>query len=355
MRNRKQANLAPTRAAEGNGSASPIATEPLFGVVDRRTLLAAGSGWVVATAAQAADPPARAPTAMDPLPTEWEKAETLPLWAERPPGGGFRATALPSDWPVAFVRNIAQPVMRVFRPKRSNGRALLTIPGGSYVFVSVRNEGLDIARRMNAEGYTVFVLLYRLPGEGWEARVDAPLQDAQRAMRVIRANATRFGFDPKKVATVGFSAGGHLAASLATNFAEAIYPARDEIDQLDARPAATGLIYPVITLTAPYTHRGSADQLLGPQADAAAIARRSPEQHVSASTPPIFLAHTIDDPAVPVQNSLLMLDAMRAGQRPVEAHFFQDGGHGFGLGPVGARAAEWPALFTTWLDGYLRM
>jgi acetyl esterase/lipase len=249
-----------------------------------------------------------------------------------------------------MVSNVARPELRVFRPPVSNGRALMSIPGGGYGMISVLNEGLQVAERMTRLGYTVFVLTYRLPREGWNLRADVPLQDAQRAMRIIRARAERYGFDPQKVAAVGFSAGGHLAASLATGFAEPVYAPRDDLDRLDARPAAAGLIYPVILMSGPHAHQGSATFLLGRSPDAELLARRSPAQRVTADTPPIFLAHTLDDPIVPMQNSLAMLEAMQAQKRPAEAHFFPKGGHGFGLGPAGSRAAEWPGLFASWLD-----
>lgn len=232
--------------------------------VSRRVLLGAACGGVgaLATASVAAEPAAPAAPQAGP-PSAWAMAESLPLWTGDAPGfDSAKVKSGGSSYHLGMLRNIGRPELKVFRPRRSNGRALLSIPGGGYAIVSILNEGLDVARRMTAAGYTVFVLAYRLPAEGWRDRADVPLQDAQRAMRLIRSQAARYGFDPQKVAAVGFSAGGHLAASLATGFAEALYAPRDDLDRLDARPAATGLIYPVITLDQPYGHRGSTVLLL---------------------------------------------------------------------------------------------
>ncbi|WP_231733823.1 MULTISPECIES: alpha/beta hydrolase [unclassified Sphingomonas] len=290
---------------------------------------------------------------LPPMPRAWIDAEQIPLWPNGAPGGGYTARTVPADWPDIMVRNIETPMLRMFRPEKPNGRALLSIPGGAYTFVSILNEGVDVARAMTARGYTVFVLTYRLPDEGWTQREDVPLQDAQRAIRVIRANATRYGFDPAKVAAVGFSAGGHLGATLATGFAEPVYVPRDATDALDARPAAMALIYPVISVTAPVAHGESAMRLLGNAPSAALIAKRSPAQHVGAQTPPVFLVHALDDKAVPAENSMILLRALQAANRPVELHLFEAGNHGFGVGRPDTPAGHWPALFAAWLDRHL--
>ena len=318
-----------------------------FGI-RRRSFLAGGAalaGLGLGSVAQAQEFPK-----LPPPPPAWTEAEQLALWPDGPPTTGYRARELPAGWPAVWVRNVERPTLRVFRPEKSNGRALLSIPGGAYTFVSILNEGLDVARAMTALGYTVFVLTYRLPDEGWSDRADVPLQDAQRAVRVIRAQASRYGFDPAAVAAVGFSAGGHLAATLATGFAEPVYRPRDATDRLDARPIAMALVYPVISVTAPVTHAESAMRLLGPNPAADLIARRSPADHVTPQTPPVFLVHALDDSAVPVENSLAMMRALRTAKRPVEVHLFEEGGHGFGLGPKDKPCGQWSALFAAWLD-----
>ncbi len=283
----------------------------------------------------------------------WVSAPTLPLWPSAPPGGAFVPVTLPAGWPAPFVANVATPELRVFKPQRPNGQAVLAIPGGGYMFVSVQNEGADFAAKLNERGYTVFVLVYRLPGEGWQQGEDVPLQDAQRAMRVIRASAARWAIDPQTLSVVGFSAGGHLAATLATDFAQPVYAPVDAADAASARPFATALIYPVVTMALPGTHAVSRELLLGPNPSPTQVARRSAQLHVSADTPPLFLVHALDDPAVPVTNSLDLLAAMRAANRPVEAHLLQEGGHAFASGYPGSPTASWIGTFDAWL-GRLR-
>ena len=184
--------------------------------LDRRELLALGCAMLFAKAGSAQE---RRPSKLTPPPTPkvvpkaWLEAPSMPIWPGEPPGSGFAPQTLPADWPPVFVRNVARPKLHVFRPSRPNGDALLVVPGGAYQFVSISNEGVEIGARMTALGITVFVLTYRLPGEGWAHRADVPLQDAQRAMRVIRSRAARFGVDERKVGVLGFSAGGHLAAA----------------------------------------------------------------------------------------------------------------------------------------------
>ena len=316
---------------------------------ERRAFLAASGGII---AALSSTPVLAQPLFPPETMVRWNGAPTIRLWPGAAPNGGFKAETLAKDFPPFFIQNVDQPYLRVFRPAKPNGRSLLVMPGGAYRFVSIANEGVDIANALTPLGYTVFVLVYRLPGEGWNRREDVPLQDAQRAMRLIRAQARENGCDPEQTYAVGFSAGGHLAASLDTGFAESIYTPVDAADSLSARPRAVGLIYPVIVHTAGIGHAESTLRLLGPNADMLAMVRRSPDLHVSEDTPPTFLVHALDDPAVPVENSLIMMGALRAARRPVEAHFFEKGGHGFGLGKPADPVSQWPGLFTRWMDSH---
>jgi acetyl esterase/lipase len=279
----------------------------------------------------------------------WSAAERVLLWPAVPPSGPFVPATLPVDWPAPFVANVSTPELRIFRAQRPTGQAVLVIPGGGYQFVSVENEGAEFAARLNERGYTVFVLVYRLPAEGWQPGEDVPLQDAQRAMRVIRANAARWSIDARTLAVVGFSAGGHLAATLATAFADPVYTVLDDADAADARPFAAALIYPVVTMAVPGTHPMSRELLLGPNPAPSRVARRSAELHVGAQTPPMLLVHAIDDTAVPVSNSMNLLSAMRAAGRPVEAHLFQEGGHAFASGYPDSPTSSWIAVFDAWL------
>jgi len=313
--------------------------------LDRRALL----GLAAATAAApalAADPPGTLP----------DPTEVVPLWPDKPPGEqrispreqivDRRAT---SGFQDRFVTGVGAPLMTVFRPAKPNGAAVLIAPGGSYIRVVIDKEGFEVGHKLAAAGVTGFVLRYRLPGEGWDRAADAPLQDAQRAMRLIRARAGAWGVDPKRVCAMGFSAGGHVAASLATRHQAKVYAPVDAADRLDARPDLSVLMYPVIDMARPFAHLGSREALLGKPPNPGDEAAYSPHRHVDGATPPTFLVHAWDDPSVPVENSLNYLAALRSAKIQAEAHLFEEGGHGFGIyGARGKPAALWPALFLTW-------
>jgi acetyl esterase/lipase len=217
--------------------------------------------------------------------------------------------------------------------------------------VVIDKEGLEIAPRLLDAGVTVFLMRYRLPAEGWAQRSEVALQDVQRAMRLIRANAARFGLDPQRVTAMGFSAGGHVAASVATRHAEQVYAPVDAADRLDARPDLSVLMYPVITMALPHAHTGSRTALLGDAPSSVQEAAHSLHRRVGATTPPTFIVHAADDPSVPVENSLDYIAALRAAKVPFEAHIFEEGGHGFGIRFVKDKpASAWPDLFLAWAE-----
>jgi acetyl esterase/lipase len=324
--------------------------------IERRTFLAGAAAVFGGSAASAQnwddykDP---AIVAAEPKAPLWPSKERFPLWRGLPPGA---PKPLPHpgwqmwpDGPQLWIKGIATPEVNVFRPALADGSALLVIPGGSYHFHAVQNEGLYPAERFNAERTTVFVLSYRLPGEGWANRSIAPLSDAQRAMRLIRSRAAEFKIDPKRLGVLGFSAGGHLAADLTVSYDERVYTPVDAADGLSAKPAFTGLIYPVATFQ-PFTHAESRANLLGPNPPASLVQARSPELHVNGSTPPCFIVHAFDDGAVPVENSLAWIKACQAAKVSVEAHLIAEGGHGFGLHlPTDNPGSRWPDLFALWM------
>jgi acetyl esterase/lipase len=173
-----------------------------------------------------------------------------------------------------------------------------------------------------------------------------------RAMRLIRAGSARFGIDPARVGVLGFSAGGHLAATLATRSGAVAYPAVNAIDRESAKPAFAALLYPVITMMPPFAHEASREMLLGDAASRAERALWSPEHHVRPATPPMFLAAAADDPDVAPDNSLLMFAALRRERVEAELHLFEKGGHGFGLGSPGRPIASWPGLLRDWGVGH---
>lgn len=284
-----------------------------------------------------------------------DPTETIRLWPGAAPGGE-RVTVTPrvterSTDPAfhdRFAQYTTDPILTVLRPARPNGASLLLIPGGGYKWAVVDKEGLDCARVFAAAGVTCFVLRYRLPGDGWAAGPDAPLQDAQRALRLVRAQAAAHGLDPVRVAVLGASAGGHLAGML-TAREDATYAPVDEADGLSHRADLSILLYPVATMSDPHVHAGSRLELLGPTPTAEAMERYSLERMDWTGRPPTFLLHAIDDEAVPVENSLQLLTTLRAAAVSTEAHLFEEGGHGFGIRLIeGKPAATWPLLMMAW-------
>ena len=245
--------------------------------------------------------------------------------------------------------NITVPDLLVYKPETPNGTALLVTPGGAYARVVYDKEADEIAPALNAAGITVFRLLYRLPGGG--QATNAPIADAQRAIRLIRANAAEWGIDPARVGVLGFSAGGHLAAWLAAEPGLAAYEPVDAADQLSARPDFLALGYPVISMEEGVTHPQSREELLGKTPDAAAIESHSIDRLVTADMPPTFVFGAADDVDVVPENSLRLVAALHQAGVPVEYHLFQQGGHGFSLRFVrGLPAEEWPDLLVNWLQ-----
>jgi acetyl esterase/lipase len=273
--------------------------------------------------------------------------ETIRLWPAAPPGTGRpsgperigqRGSAK------GAVSNVTEPRMVIFRPAKPNGAAALVIGGGGYFRIQIESAARPTAVALAARGVTVAILYYRLPGDGWNA--NAPFQDGQRALRLLRANATRLGIAPDRIGVLGFSAGGHLAGMLATRGgAEDYYPRIDEVDAQPGQPDYAALLYPVVSMQSPIdTTRTKRELSVLPSYRE----RFSVERHVTANTPPIFLAHAADDPIADVRHSLWLFDAMRAVKRPVELHVFEAGGHSWGVGKPGTAVAVWPELLSRW-------
>ncbi|MEX6508610.1 alpha/beta hydrolase [Jiella sp. M17.18] len=303
-------------------------------MISRRSfLLATGAAGLLALPARAA-PPA--------------SAEVFPLWPGRAPGGGGPQGPL-TVTPWGSVRNVATPTLEVFVPARPNGSAVLVAGGGGYKRISLDGEARPAARWLADRGITAFVLTYRLPGEGWLNGPLAPLQDAQRALRLIRSAAPRYRLDPAKIGVLGFSAGGHLMGMAATRFDLATYDPVDLADRLSARPADAALIYPVITLEPPYDGILSRRMLVGSKPSADASARWSIETDVKADCPPMFLVQAADDPIVNPQNTVIMETACRRAKVPVERRLLPSGGHGFGMGRKGSPTQDWPRWYAAWL------
>uniref|UniRef100_B0T741 BD-FAE-like domain-containing protein n=1 Tax=Caulobacter sp. (strain K31) TaxID=366602 RepID=B0T741_CAUSK len=319
-------------------------------MLNRRGTLATFIASLLAVAG-AASAKARA----QPVETPMDPTEVLPLWPGDPPGSaGVTAVETVVDRTVAgglrdrAVTHTRKPTLTVFRPARPNGAAVVLAPGGGYERVVTDKEGFETARWLADRGYTCFVLLYRLPGDHWGAGPDAPLQDAQRALRLVRSKAAAMKFDPARIALMGFSAGGHVAGSLTTRFDAKVYERIDAADDLSARPDLSALIYPVVSMAEGPAHAGSRKQLLGQAPTPEQVALYSPDQNVTDRAPPVFLLHAADDKTVPVTNTLMMFTALKAKAVPAEMHVFEEGDHGFGLrGVAGKPVAAWPGLFET--------
>ena len=261
-----------------------------------------------------------------------QTADTLLLW----PDGAPHALG---------VEDKDKPVL--LRYPAHGDAAIVLCPGGGYNMLAMDHEGVQIAQWLNGLNINVFILKYRLGSSGY--RHPAPLLDAQRAIRCVRANAVGWGIDPGKIGIMGFSAGGHLAASAGTKWDNGNRDLSDPMEHKSCRPDFMILIYPVISFTAPYAHRGSTRSLLGENPDPAALGELSAELHVGPLTPPAFLVHTSQDKAVPSENSAVFYLALRRAGVPAELHIYEEGRHGLGLGPPGMPFSTWPERCRDWL------
>ncbi|HXK59380.1 MAG TPA: alpha/beta hydrolase [Acidobacteriota bacterium] len=277
---------------------------------------------------------------------------TVKVWPDGPPGARISAEYQEEtvfDQGKPRIKKVTDPVLLVYLPppEKANGTAVVICPGGGYTLLAIDHEGYDIAAWLNEMGIAGIILKYRLPSDQiMEDKTIGPLQDAQEAIRIVRRRAAEWRIDPNRIGIMGFSAGGHLAATASTHFADVTYtPA----DSTSARPDFSILLYPVISLQRPYVHGGSRNNLLGPEPDEALVERFSNERHVAPDTPPAFLVHSGDDRSVPVNNSIVYYQALLANDVPAELHIYQKGGHGYGLAPQGGTESGWPEACRRWL------
>ena len=284
----------------------------------------------------------------------------IQLWPAEAPmsvtDAGPEQVEIPPDQPSnRHVHNVSVPTLTIFAPPRdrNSGIAVVICPGGGYAFLSWYKEGMNVARWLQARGVTGAVLKYRLPCPD---RVPSgqlvPLLDAQRAIRILRERAGEFGIKTNRVGILGFSAGGHVAACVATKFASPVpNPVEKDIRRISCRPDFCGLIHPVISLVTS-AHSGSRTSLLGHLDTEQLRAEFSCEKLVTHETPPSFVVHARDDGTVPVTNSLLFVEACQRAGVPVELHLYEKGGHGFGLGVDGGEVTNWPKQFDAFLDRF---
>jgi len=231
-------------------------------------------------------------------------------------------------------------------PDKRTGTGVIICPGGSYRALAVDHEGVQVARWLNSLGVTAFVLRYRL-GPRYHHPVE--LGDAQRAIRTVRSRAAEYALRPDRIGVMGFSAGGHLAATTGTHFDAGQAGSADPIERAGSRPDFLVLCYPVISFTTPYTHRGSLQNLLGDNPDPKLVESLSNELQVTAQTPPAFLFHTTTDATVPPENSVLFYLALRRAGVAAELHVYERGQHGLGLAPADPVLSSWPARLVDWL------
>lgn len=268
--------------------------------------------------------------------TAIEPLVTLDVWPGDAPGekgdigpeGLGQATP---NRPVMRITNVSKPTIAVFKPapETDTGAAILICPGGGYNILAYDLEGTEVAEWLNSIGVTGIVLKYRVPRREGREKYDAPLQDAQRAMSLVRSKAAEWKIDPQRLGILGFSAGGHLSATTSTNFDQRNYAPIDDIDKLSCRPDFAVLVYPA------YLLKDKSDEL-------------APEIRVSKDTPPVLFVHADNDPHKST-NSVGMYLALKKLGVPCELHIYASGGHGFGLRPTEHPCCTWPARAADWM------
>lgn len=280
------------------------------------------------------------------------QSEPLPLWPNGAPGAKSNVEyeesyTYDASGDIRGISKVSEPTLTPFLvdAENSNGAAVIICPGGGYSHLAINKEGYRIAQWLNTLGISAFVLKYRLPSNKiMQDKMIGPLQDAQEAVRVVRRNAKKWHIDSTKIGIMGFSAGGHLATTLSTQYDDEVYPA----DETSARPDFSILVYPVISMMKGVTHEGSQRSLLGDNPSVSVVNDFSNEKQVDQDTPPAFLVHAVDDIAVPDKNSSLYFTALEKNDVKGEIYFYKDGGHGFGLGTQGAHT-QWPIDCEKWL------
>jgi acetyl esterase/lipase len=234
------------------------------------------------------------------------------------------------DWGNVIIRDISIPTLTIFLPpkKIANGTAVIICPGGGYWINAIRHEGTDVAREFVKKGVAAFVLKYRIPDERWMINTSiGPLQDAERAMVIVRSHAKEWDIDTARIGVMGFSAGGHLASTLGTHYEDVVI---EDPANISLRPGFMMLVYPMITGDTAINSKGLIQKLLGKNADAELIKAYSNETRVTPATPPTMLIQSTDD-NLSVRNSLLFYEALLKNKVKAEMHLYQGGGHGYGM------------------------
>ncbi|WP_268034690.1 alpha/beta hydrolase [Algoriphagus sp. PAP.12] len=279
---------------------------------------------------------------------------TLPLWDGTPPlQKDMNLQEDVRDENIIRIANVQDPTIEVYLPNKqiATGEAVVIYPGGGYAILAYDWEGTDFAKWLNSQGIAGIVVKYRLPiSESLTDPKEVPLLDAQRAIRMTRANAEAWNIDPGKVGVMGFSAGGHLASTVSTQYDHEVDRGKDAIDALSARPDFSILVYPVISFRDAAVHSGSRKNLIGENASQELQDRFSGELNVDENTPPTFLVHAQDDKGVPIENSLLYYNALNKHGIPASLHIYPKGGHGFGFGMGKGAVENWRSVLLDWIN-----
>jgi acetyl esterase/lipase len=277
-------------------------------------------------------------------PAAWPPAPphiTLPLWTDGAPGASPNSAAeadtttekdnLIAGKPLIRLGNVSKPTLTLYSPKGKNtGAAVVVFPGGGYHILAIDLEGTEVCDWLNSSGITCVLVKYTVPNSGPYPRSSAALQDAQRALGMVRAHATEWHIDPHRIGVLGFSAGAHLAAALSTHFDQRLYAAVDAADQISCRPDFAVIVYP--------GYLALAEDNFAPNT----------EIQVTDQTPPSFIVQAENDP-VHVENAVVYFMALKNAKVPAELHIFADGGHGYGLRRTALPVTTWPLLVDTWL------
>ncbi|WP_111708163.1 alpha/beta hydrolase [Lutibacter citreus] len=279
--------------------------------------------------------------------------KTIPLWKKTPPNQiKSSEKEIIKETNIIRISNVQKPAIEAYftTKKLNTKKAILICPGGGYGILAWNHEGTNFAEWFASKGINAFVLKYRLPDSKSLTKPHlAPLQDAQRAMRIIRKNAKKWNINENQIGVIGFSAGGHLASTIGTHYNYDAYKKQDKIDKVSAKPNFMGLIYPVISMQKGITHEGSKRHLIGSNPSEEMVNLFSNELQVNAETSPTFLLHSTIDKAVPIKNTLLFFEALQKNNVKTEMHIYPLGGHGFGFAKGQNQLELWPELFYTWL------
>lgn len=279
-----------------------------------------------------------------------QENEVIQLWSDTIPNAiknsEFKEIEIIKDSVVYSLEQVSRPTLTVFKPENPNGIAIVIFPGGGYHHLAIKKEGYQVADWLNTLGITAFVLKYRLPSDAiMKVKSIGPLQDAQKALRYVRRNAYIWDLDENNIGVMGFSAGGHLAATLSTQYDKKIYKVEDNTS---AKPDFSILIYPVISMKDEITHQGSKTNLLGETPPEQLVEDYSNETQIDANIPITFLVHATDDKSVPVENSIQYYLGLKKYNVPIEMHIYETGGHGFGLGKE-ETAHSWTRACNEWI------